>query len=78
MRGAQEYPADLLLAGLAEIARAGFPLAAFRSPTAGGAWTSGWRFALVADGLSAEGSDLTMERRLPIGAGLAEGSGGDR
>jgi hypothetical protein len=34
--------------------------------------TSGWRFALVADGLSTEGSDLTIERGLPLAAGLAE------
>jgi hypothetical protein len=78
MRGAKGSPADLLLAGLAEIARAGFPLAAVRSSTVGDARTSGWRFALVADGLSTEGSDLTIERRLPFAADFAEGGGGER
>jgi hypothetical protein len=56
MRGAKEYPADLLLAGLAEIARAGFPLAAVRSSTVGDAWASGLRFAFVADWGSDAGS----------------------
>jgi hypothetical protein len=62
MRGAKECPADLLLAGLAEIARSGFPLAATGSSTAGGAWTSARRFSLDATRFSIDGRVLISER----------------
>ena len=63
MRGAKECPADLLLAGLAEIARSGFPLAATRSATAGDACMSARCFALVSAPGFASGRVLMSERR---------------
>ena len=63
MRGAQECPTDMLLAGLAEIARSGFPLAATLSSTAGGAWMSERSLVLAAARRSATGRVLMSERR---------------